>query len=59
MFLEENLLKTKIPNVSFSPDTKDEESDNEENSQEDEDTIIKPKRNAFALLDHDDDEDED
>lgn len=36
-------------------DTKDEESDNEENSQDDDDAI-KPKRNAFDLLD-DDDED--
>lgn len=37
-------------------DTKDEESDNEDNSQEDDDEAIKPKRNAFDLLD-DDDED--
>lgn len=41
---------------SLLADTKDEESDNEENSQEDEEDTIRPKRNAFDLLD-DDDED--
>lgn len=41
--------------IFFPTDTKDEESDNEDNSQED-DEAIKPKRNAFELLD-DDDED--